>query len=206
MNDIDMIVDISHVSDESMKDAIDVSERPVVASHSGARAIASHARNVRDDVLESVALNGGVMMINFYPPFVAESSARQMADMFALARTLRPKYDSDAAFEVAIDRLRADMTIDQGTVADVVDHIEHIATVSCVDHVGLGSDFDGMDMTPVGLEDVCCYPAITTELLVRGWAEFEISRVFGGNALRVLHINDAWTEQITSGFDTRRGA
>jgi len=190
MNLIGMIVDISHVSDATMRDVLEVSDKPVMASHSGARAIASHARNVPDDVLESVGENGGVVMVNFYPPFVVESSARQMTDMFALARTLRPRFESDAAFEEEIDRRRADMSIDRGTVADVVDHVEHVVAVSGVDHVGLGSDFDGIDLTPVGLEDVSTFPAITAELLVRGWNEGDIKKVLGLNALRVLAAND----------------
>jgi len=190
MNGIGMIIDISHVSDDTMRDAIEVSERPVMASHSGARAIASHARNIPNDVLESVAVNGGVVMVNFYPPFVVESSAQQMSEMFALARTLRPRFASDAEFEEEIDRLRADMSIERGTVADVVDHVEHIAAVAGVDHVGLGSDFDGIDLTPVGLEDVSEYPAITVELLVRGWSESDILKILGRNALRVLAAND----------------
>jgi membrane dipeptidase len=190
MNDIGMIIDISHVSDETMRDAIELSERPIMASHSGARAIASHVRNVPDDVLEAVALNGGVVMVNFYPPFVVESSAQQMTDMFTVARRLRPRFDSDEEFEEELDRLRANLSIDRGTVSNVVDHIEHIVTVSGIDHVGLGSDFDGMDMTPVGLEDVSCYPSITRELLKRGWAEADITKVLGENALRVLSAND----------------
>jgi membrane dipeptidase len=190
MNDLGMVVDISHVSDDTMRDALTVSEKPVMASHSGARAIAPHARNIPDDVLESVADNGGLVMVNFYPPFLVESSARQMADMFALARTLRPRFDSDAAFEEEIDRLRGDMSIDRGSVGDVVDHLEHIASVAGVDHVGLGSDFDGMDMTPVGLEDVSCYPAITRELLTRGWTEPDVRKVLGENAIRVIAAND----------------
>jgi len=190
MNELGVIVDISHVSDDTMRDAIEVSERPVMASHSGARAIASHARNVPDDVLALVAANGGVVMVNFYPPFVVESAAREMAEMFSKARELRPEFETEAAYEAEMDRLSAEAITDRGTVGNVVDHIEHVATVAGVDHVGVGSDFDGISMTPMGLEDVSTYPAITDELLARGWDVPDTLKVLGENALRVLAAND----------------
>ncbi|MFV2001254.1 MAG: dipeptidase, partial [Acidimicrobiia bacterium] len=190
MNELGVIVDISHVSDDTMRDAIEVSERPVMASHSGARAIASHARNVPDDVLALVASNGGVVMVNFYPPFVVESAARQMAEMFSKARELRPEFESETAYEAEMDRLSVDTITDRGTVASVVDHVEHVASVAGIDHVGLGSDFDGIAITPAGLEDVSRYPAITRELLGRGWDVRDILKVLGQNALRVLAANE----------------
>ncbi len=190
MNQIGMVVDISHVSTETMHDAIETTERPVMASHSGARAIAPHPRNVPDDVLVAVAANGGLVMVNFFPPFVVASSAMQMVEMFAEARELRPAFDTDEAFGAEMTRRLAERDIDRGTVAHVVDHIEHVAAVAGVDHVGLGSDFDGIDMTPVGLEDVSTYPAITAELITRGWPEPDIRKVLGENALRVLAGND----------------
>ncbi len=190
MNDLGMVVDISHVSTETMHDALDVSERPVMASHSGARAVAPHPRNVPDDVLERLAANGGVAMVNFYPPFVVASAARKTTEMFDEARRLRREFPDEASFERELARTRADLAIDRGSVFDVVDHIEHIAAVAGIDHVGLGSDFDGIDLTPAGLEDVSTYPSITVELLERGWSEVDIRKVLGGNALRVLTAND----------------
>ncbi|MCL1592784.1 MAG: dipeptidase [Actinomycetia bacterium] len=190
MNELGMVVDISHVSDATMRDAIEVSDRPVMASHSGARSIASHVRNVPDDVLEAVAENGGVVMVNFYPSFVVDASAREMAEMFAEARELRPTFDSEADFDRAMNERRGAMNLDKGTVRDVVDHIDHIRSVAGIDHVGLGSDFDGIDSTPVGLEDVSRYPAITRELLDRGWSEPDVRMVLGLNALRVLADNE----------------
>jgi membrane dipeptidase len=190
MNQIGMVVDISHVSTETMHDAIETTERPVMASHSGARAIAPHPRNVPDEVLEAVAANAGVVMVNFFPGFVVESSARLMMEMFSEAREIRADFDSDEAFETEMARRLAERGIDRGTVGHVVDHIDHIAAVAGVDHVGLGSDFDGIDTTPIGLEDVSTYPAITAELIVRGWPEPDIRKVLGENALRVLAAND----------------
>ncbi len=190
MNEIGMVVDISHVSDETMRDALETSERPVMASHSGARAIAPHPRNVPDDVLETVADNNGVVMVNFFPPFVLAESAAQMVEMFQEARELRGAFDTDEAFEAEMARRLHERQIARGTVADVVDHVEHVASVAGVDHVGLGSDFDGIEVTPVGLEDVSTYPAITVELIERGWSEPDIRKVLGENALRVLAAND----------------
>jgi membrane dipeptidase len=190
MNRIGMIVDISHVSPDTMRHALAVSDRPVMASHSGAFALASHPRNVPDDVLELVPDNGGVVMVDFYPGFATEAAAHHGTGRFEVARRLHAELGDDAAVDAELARLLGDDPFPEVTVADVVDHIEHIATVAGVDHVGLGSDFDGIDATPVGLEDVSTYPAITVELLRRGWKEPEIRRVLGENALRVLAAND----------------
>lgn len=190
MNDIGMVVDISHVSEDTMRDAIETSARPLMASHSGARTIASHVRNVPDGVLEKVAANRGVVMVNFFSGFVVESTARATTDMFAIARDLRGQFAEEVEFEEEMDRRWDAMAVNRGTVSDVVDHVAHIASVAGVDHVGLGSDFDGVTMLPVGLEDASTYPAITRELLVRGWSEPDILKVLGQNALRVLAAND----------------
>jgi membrane dipeptidase len=191
MNRIGMIVDISHVSPDTMRHALMLSERPVMASHSGALALASHPRNVPDDVLELVAANGGVVMVNFYPAFVTQGAAVHGVERFALARELQERLGDDAAVEAELARLLAEDPYPAVTVAEVVDHIEYIAGVAGIDHVGLGSDFDGIDATPVGLEDVSTYPAITVELLKRDWTETAIRQVLGENVLRVLEANDA---------------
>jgi membrane dipeptidase len=190
MNRIGMIVDISHVSPDTMRHALVVSERPVMASHSGALALASHPRNVPDDVLELVAGNGGVVMVNFYPAFVTEDAAVHGGERFGLARELQGRLGDDAAVEAELARLLAEDPYPTVTVGDVVDHIDYIAGVAGIDHVGLGSDFDGIDATPVGLEDVSTYPAITVELLKRGWEEPAIRQVLGENVLRVLAAAD----------------
>jgi membrane dipeptidase len=146
--------------------------------------------NVPDDVLRMVRDNNGVVMVNFYPPFVDADAAEQAIGRFEVARRLMAELGDDAAVEAELARMLADDPYPVVTVSDVVDHIAHIADVAGVRHVGLGSDYDGVDTTPVGLEDVACYPAITVELLQRGWSEPDIRGVLGGNALRVLAAND----------------
>ncbi|MEA3501228.1 MAG: dipeptidase [Actinomycetota bacterium] len=190
MNRIGMVVDISHVSADTMRHALSVSDRPVMASHSSAFALAPHPRNVPDDVLDLVRANNGVVMANFYPPFVSRAGAEQSIGRFAVARELMARLGDDAAVDAELERMLELDPYPEVTVGDVVDHIEHIADVAGVDHVGIGSDFDGVDATPLGLEDVSTYPAITIELLHRGWNEPEIRGVLGENALRVLAAND----------------
>jgi membrane dipeptidase len=190
MNRMGMIVDISHVSPDTMRHALAVSDRPVMASHSNALALASHPRNVPDDVLDLVRDNGGVVMVNFYPAFVTEAAARHGLARFDVARELFDRLGDDAAVDVELARMLADDPYPEVTVADVVDHIEYLADVMGIAHVGIGSDFDGIDATPVGLEDVSCYPAITDELLRRSWEEPAIRKVLGENAMRVLVAND----------------
>jgi len=186
MNRLAMLVDISHVSVDTVWDTLDVSVAPVIASHSSAAALAAHPRNIPDDVLEAVGRSGGVVMINFYPGFVMAGAAEKSLDLFAEARRLHARPNDDEALEEAMRRMAVDDPIEPGSVADVVDHIEHAVRVAGVDHVGLGGDFDGIDVVPAGLEDVSCYPNITAELLVRGWDEQAIRNVLGENALRVL--------------------
>jgi membrane dipeptidase len=190
MNRIGMMVDISHVSADTMRHALSVSDRPVMASHSSAFAIAPHPRNVPDDVLGLVRDNNGVVMVNFYPPFVNSEAAEQSMGRFEIARKLMAELDDDAAVETELERMLEDDPYPEVTTSEVVDHIEYVAEVAGAAHVGLGSDYDGVDATPIGLEDVTCYPAITVELLRRGWTERDIRGVLGDNALRVLAAND----------------
>lgn len=188
MNRVGMLVDISHVSAATMRHAVQTSRAPVIASHSSVFALAPHPRNVPDDVIESVAAGGGVVMVTFVPAFLVESTARIEVDMFEEERELRSQFgpDQEAEYAAASKARGEQLDLDVGSVIDVVDHIEHIAEVGGVDHVGIGSDFDGTDQLPAGLEDASCYPAITVEMLSRGWTEPDIRKVLGGNALRVL--------------------
>jgi membrane dipeptidase len=186
MNRLGMLVDISHVSAETMRHALRISRAPLIASHSSAYALAPHPRNVPDDVLRLVKKNGGVVMVNFFSGFVTPEGARATQDMLQVGRELQARYPDEKQFRAAMALWRKEHPFPAGTVHHVVDHIEHIIRVAGIDHVGLGSDFDGVTTLPRQLEDVSCYPYITQELLNRGYHREDILKVLGGNILRVL--------------------
>jgi len=188
MNRIGMLVDISHVSADTMRQAVETSCSPVIASHSSAFALAPHPRNVPDDVIEMIAARDGVVMVTFVPAFLIHETALLDLDMFEESRQLRTQFapDDEAGFSAASRELELSRDLAVGSVTDVVDHIEYIARLGGVDSVGIGSDFDGVDRLPEGLHDVTTYPAISTELLERGWSESDLRKVLGENALRAL--------------------
>ncbi len=187
MNRIGMLVDLSHVSAEAMRDVLKIARAPVIFSHSSAQALNAHPRNVPDDVLKLVAKNGGVVMVNFVPSFISEARrAAAAADTAEEARLKALNPGDPAAVTTALDAWRAANPMPDVTAKDVADHIEHIRDIAGVDHVGIGSDFDGIPSTPVDLTGVETYPVLFAELMRRGWSDKDLEKLAGGNVLRVM--------------------
>ena len=187
MNRIGMMVDISHVSDETFYDVIETTRAPVIASHSSARALAPHTRNMTDDMLKAVAKNGGVVMINFYDGFIDKPKAETGMQGRAKQEELRKQYPNDPR-RVAeeMQKWRAGFKQEKTPLSVLIDHFDHVAKVAGIDHVGIGSDFDGVPSLPEGMEDISKLPVITFELMKRGYSDADIKKVLGENILRVM--------------------
>ena len=191
MNRLGMLVDISHVSVKVMNDVLDVSTAPIIASHSGARGVNDHTRNVPDDVLKRVAKNGGVIMVNFYPSFLDARTNQEENERAARLRpqieALRAQYKDDReGYNAAERKLFAENPIYIADYKRIVDHIDHIKQVAGIDYVGIGSDFDGVPFLPTGINGMEDLALVTYEMLRRGYTEQEIRKVLGENFLRAF--------------------
>ncbi len=214
MNRLGMLVDVSHVSDKTMSDALDVSKAPIFASHSSARALSNVPRNIPDDLLRRIAKNGGVVQINFYSLFIDQKTVAPQSDergqrLRAQQEALSAKYANDPErLAEESDKLEAANPLPPLPLSKLIDHIDHVVKVAGIDHVGIGADFDGANDMPEGARDVSMLPNITYELLKRGYSEQDIRKILGENFLRVLAQAELtarkMSRSISGGGSTRR--
>lgn len=193
MNRLGILIDVSHISDQSFYDVIGCSTRPVVATHSCCRALAGHPRNMTDDMIKVLAAAGGVVQINFYPVFLDDDFADRLNDSGIMdeGEVIEEEFIKDPADSLKRDAWNSVLdklsSLDRPSYKVIADHIDHVVRLVGVDHVGLGSDFDGIAVTPKGMEDASCFSRILEELKIRGYSDTDIQKIAGGNFFRVMN-------------------
>jgi membrane dipeptidase len=198
-----MLVDLSHTSPDTMADAIRVSDAPVIFSHSAAKALNPVPRNVPDDILKMLPKNGGIVMVTFVPSFLSAKVADWTAMQASEESRLKLQYPGDqAAVKKGLAEWTAAYPATRASIQDAADHIDHIRSVAGIDHIGLGGDFDGITAVVEGLEDVSTYPALTAELLRRGYKDADVLKITGQNVLRVMRS----VEDVSKTLQSRRAA